>query len=253
MLEYDQGASPKAQVDFLAAFAQFAVSNNAAITTHGNYSADGAIGYGQCKKLTDVSSDGIESVNVGNSLTVSHGAARVNFLRSESNGQSMYTVDSAQVPYVSSGLAKFGERYSITVSGSDSMPAQKLEGTLFLPQKMEGGTPTQILSYDFLDGTQALPIQRGQPFEVTWNPGEQAIDGVFIRFHDSAGVPLTVCLSENTGSFTVPAEVVDAQLDSGNIAMGYLLEESYPLHFNSITYDFRTVGSSCVFGRYIKQ
>ncbi|HLU68901.1 MAG TPA: hypothetical protein VKZ63_21615 [Kofleriaceae bacterium] len=99
------------------------------------------------------------------------------------------------------------EHYTVEFGGSDEFPATTFENAMYMPLI----TPTSQLDED------PFTLERDQELVVTWDTSETAVpDGwesaLVIGFTGSEG-PRILCLAQNDGEFTIPAEFVNAQLD----------------------------------------
>ncbi len=244
LLEYDRGPTlDGAPLQFLSASLQFAtteeVDPDVRAATHGTYGSGGLIADGNCIAVGDLQSYDLEGIDVGESVTLESGGSSLEFARVGTGTDVVYNVVSDFAPYVDPSLAELGSDYSLAWSGTADIEAGEFTETLFLPNAISGPTVTQLQS-----GT-ITQVAANEDYEVQWEPLD-GVDRVFVRFHDAAGAPVTVCMVPDTGSYTVSTELLAMQPANGNLAVGYIYETTDEIAGRQ----FQLLGSSCAFGQY---
>jgi hypothetical protein len=123
--------------------------------------------------------------------------------------------------------------YDVILTGNGSFMPRLFEDAIWMPKRYTITAPAFPDPNPQTGVNESVTLTRGQPFRVDWSletqsfPADVEVFSLTAFSLPGAGVT-TLCVDVNTGTFTVPAAVVDATLDrstSGTLLRGTLTHE----------------------------
>jgi hypothetical protein len=179
---------------------------------HGSY----AIPEGSCIDLQDAPPYQPRTLDVGETVEMINGGTRIVLERMTSTDGSFsywpsgsqgaqFTVDAKLVPP--------NTVWDLAFSGSSEVKAQTWNQKLVIPQLFEVREPAGIHT------DTGFAFQRGTALPVSWDAFSNISDrhDIIVEIYDKNLVTLAACRTQDTGSFEVPANLIDAVADHAAI------------------------------------